>query len=118
MCDNLQHGFCVLPTTTCSAENGEKAAKEEEEKKKEEKEPKEKEPPSPPPAQEKKKKKKVVQRSEKKEEEQGCSEFWNELEIQRIKFLVRGFSWVDNRVCCRTMFLNLGIKSKNDKELR
>uniref|UniRef100_A0A670ZXD0 Ryanodine receptor 1 n=1 Tax=Pseudonaja textilis TaxID=8673 RepID=A0A670ZXD0_PSETE len=67
------------------AENGEKAAKEEEEKK--EKEHKEEEPPSPPPAQEEKKKKKMAQRPEKKEEEQGVSEFWNELEIQRVKFL-------------------------------
>ncbi|XP_026545989.1 ryanodine receptor 1-like isoform X2 [Notechis scutatus] len=66
------------------AENGEKAAKEEEEKK--EKEHKEEEPPSPPPAQEEKKKK-MAQRPEKKEEEQGVSEFWNEMEIQRVKFL-------------------------------
>ncbi|KAH0631540.1 hypothetical protein JD844_005911 [Phrynosoma platyrhinos] len=65
------------------AENGEKAAKEEEEEKKKEEEekPKEEKPKEPV-----KEKKKVTQR-EKKESEAAGSEFWNELEIQRIKFL-------------------------------
>uniref|UniRef100_A0ACB8FT54 Ryanodine receptor 1 n=1 Tax=Sphaerodactylus townsendi TaxID=933632 RepID=A0ACB8FT54_9SAUR len=61
------------------AENGEKATKEEGEEKKEEEEEEKPEPPA-------KEKKKVAQR-EKKEGEEGGMEFWNELEIQRIKFL-------------------------------
>ncbi|KAL8219873.1 UNVERIFIED_CONTAM: Ryanodine receptor 1, partial [Gekko kuhli] len=69
------------------AENGEKAAREEEEEKKEEEEPKkeeeEEEKPEPPA----KEKKKVAQREKKEAEEGGGMEFWNELEIQRIKFL-------------------------------
>ncbi|XP_060131529.1 ryanodine receptor 1 isoform X2 [Zootoca vivipara] len=66
------------------AENGEKAAKEEEEEKeeKEEEEEKPKEEKEPPAKQ----KKKAAQR-DKKQAEEGCSEFWNELEIQRTKFL-------------------------------
>uniref|UniRef100_A0A803SQK4 Ryanodine receptor 1 n=1 Tax=Anolis carolinensis TaxID=28377 RepID=A0A803SQK4_ANOCA len=67
------------------AENGEKAAKEEEEEKKKE-EKGEEEPKEEIPTELVKEKKKVTQR-EKKESEAAGSEFWNELEIQRIKFL-------------------------------
>ncbi|XP_069042527.1 ryanodine receptor 1 isoform X6 [Lepisosteus oculatus] len=58
------------------AENGEKAEKEEEEAAPEEEEP-----------QKKKKKKKKMKREQKQTGSQDGFEFWNELEIQRIKFL-------------------------------
>uniref|UniRef100_A0A670J4K8 Ryanodine receptor 1 n=1 Tax=Podarcis muralis TaxID=64176 RepID=A0A670J4K8_PODMU len=83
----LSSFLSTSPLVPPSAENGEKAAKEEEEEKKKEEE-KEEEEEKPkeeeePPA---KQKKKVAQR-DKKQAEEGVSEFWNELEIQRTKFL-------------------------------
>lgn len=83
----LGHGcsYSNFSLHSSSAENGEKAAKAEEEEKKEE--PKEEKEPEEPPKEEKKK---VTQR-EKKEPETAAYEFWNELEIQRIKFLVGPF---------------------------
>uniref|UniRef100_A0A8D0GF69 Ryanodine receptor 1 n=1 Tax=Sphenodon punctatus TaxID=8508 RepID=A0A8D0GF69_SPHPU len=61
------------PSPPRSAENGEKAAKEEEEKEPEEEPVKQK--------------KKVTQREKKEAVSEFGLEFWNELEVQRIKFL-------------------------------